>query len=179
MLLRNLPDIVWKNYSSLADESGFRGRRAWVFVVATFVVLPIAAGTVAGRYSPIWSDLIRTLITATGVLTGFSINALVLLTSHTAEKTYEQKTTIVEQTQDFTLYSVLVGVSLLLSLVGGYILTEASVVNGMAIPFPVSISASQLLSFVVYSLLAHYFLILLVIVHRLYTLVDTNALNNG
>ena len=116
----------------------------------------------------------RPILSVVGVLTGFSINALVLITGHDNNESYEIKKRVVEQTQDFTLYSILSGILLIVVITFGYVATNMSYPAWF--PWKVSIPVVKIASVFVYTALMHYFLILLVISHRLYTLVHGDGL---
>lgn len=173
MLLENLWCIVTRNYASLVDEGGSLGKTR-VFVL--FGLIPALIGGVLGFYSPLWPEIIGPLISAIGVLTGFSINAIILLSGHSVEESYDLEIKHVRQTKDFTLYSILVGFSLLIVLIIGSVISNAGfIIHGV----PSSLDAatgSQVLSVIVYSLICHYFLVLLSVTHRLYTLVHSDSL---
>lgn len=177
MLLSNLGSIINRSFTSLVSESRGSGwyARSKVFVV--FVVVPFLLALIFGLLTPIWTDFLGAMFSMVAVLTGFSINSLVLLNRHSQEDTYDAKTRVVDQTKDFSLYSILSGVVLLISLTLGYLIVATEMPQIIPAKWSSSITLLQGVSVVVYFLLAHYLAMLLVITHRLYTLVHTDALN--
>ena len=171
MLFRNLTQIVADNYTALAGESTWPGRIAWGYVGTVFIVFPVAAGIALSFVTPIWSGLLGTLAPVFGVLTGFSINAIMLLTRHSEEDSYDLETHIVQETRKFTLYSILVGLTLIGLLVGVLIASKSTV----SIPY----DFTRIVSAGVYTMMIHYFLTLLVITHRLHSLIEGGAINNA
>lgn len=170
MIIKNLGRIVSDNYESLVHEAPGNGAKSRGVVFLLLGVLPVITGLTLGYIAPIWTDIISGLISAVGVLTGFSINAIVLLANYSPEQMYRQKRKVIEQTLDFTLYSVLVGIMTLSIVVFGYILTQGQIPSfGIELP----VSKLEIVSVIVYSALAHYVVVLLVITHRLYTLINT------
>ena len=174
MLLKNVGRIVNDNYVSLSGEAWGNGVISKIYVATLFGLLPLVFGAIIGLWSPLWADFVGPLISVVGVLTGFSINAIVLLTSHSSDRSYEIKTKVVDQTKDYTLYSILVGIITLVALIIGYILANGD----LPLVLDLGISTMTIVSIIVYILVFHYFLMLFVIVHRLYSLVHGNALNN-
>lgn len=178
MLLRNIGRIVTDNYDSLIDEAWGRGPASALLVIAGFGLVPVVLGLLGGYHVPVWVNFLSALISVIGVLTGFSINSIVLLTGHSESDSYSLKTKVVDQTKDYTLYSILVGIVLLITLTLGFLFVKAGFEYSITIR-GFQFSILQLVSVIVYSVLAHYVLILLVITHRLYTLVHGNAIGNG
>lgn len=170
MLFHNLTRIIADNYSALAGESSWSGHTAWESVAVVFIVFPIAAGSTLSFITPIWTGLLSTLTSVFGVLTGFSINAIMLLTRHSEEDSYDLETKIVQETRKFTLYSILVGLLLIALLVGVLIASNSTVT--------LRYDLSQIVSAGVYTMMIHYFLTLLVITHRLHSLIEGGAINN-
>lgn len=179
MLLHNIGRIVHDNYDSLVAEAWGRGRPAQAYVGTVFIVLPIVAGVFFGLFSPLWTEFVGALVSVIGVLTGFSINSIVLLTGHSEADSYDLKTRVVNQTKDYTLYSILVGIILLVVLILGYIIANSDPIPIIENPYHNTVSDVQIASMLIYSFLIHYFLILLVITHRLYSLVHGNAIGNN
>lgn len=172
MLLGNLGSIVARNYGSLIEEGGSLAK---LRVGLLFGALPSILGVVLGYFSPLWTGIIGPLISAIGVLTGFSINAIILLSGHSAEDSYDVERRHVQQTNDFTLYSILVGFSLLIVLVIGSVISNADFVIQEIPSGYQMVSTSQIFSAIVYTLICHYFVVLLSVTHRLYTLVHSDA----
>jgi hypothetical protein len=180
MLFGNVPAIIKRNYSSLVHEVGYSGVTAKAAIVCIFGAIPVTLGVGLGYISPLWTGLVGALISAMGVLTGFSINAVVLLSNHDEDASYAEKTEVVNQTKDFTLYSILFGVIVLAVLILGFVTAKAKPLVTIQFPANVpTITGLQIVSAVVYTALIHYLIILLVVSHRLYSLVHGNALNNG
>jgi len=175
MFLTNIRKIVRKNYGSLVEEAsgGYLASRLYVGIF--FGLIPVLVGGVLGYYVDLWAGFIGTLISVVGVLTGFSINSVVLLSGQVADGTYEQRKNAVRQTKDFTLYSILVGIVLLAVLTLGYLMIQVGP------DFPISVSLGTItpltaVSAFVYTILIHYLLILFFITHRLYTMVHIDAI---
>lgn len=171
MLFRNITRIVADNYTALAGESTWQGRSAWGYVGTVFIGVPVAAGIVLSFVTPIWPELLGTLTPVFGVLTGFSINAIMLLTRHSEEDSYDLETHVVQETRKFTLYSILVGLSLIFLLVCVLIASRSTV----SVPYDLT----RIVSAGVYTMMVHYFLTLLVITHRLQSLIEGGAINNA
>lgn len=171
MLFSNLGKIVRKNYSSLSAQSGLNAPYAGVLVGLIFGVLPIELGILLAHLTPVWTGLIASLAPVLSVLTGFSINAIVLLTRHTEVDSYDDESRVVSQTQDFTLYAVFIGLVLIAFLLFGFIVARSSLLR----PYP----AIEVVSALIYSVLVHYFLVLGVVVHRMYSLVNGGALSSN
>lgn len=168
MIFGNLRTIITDHYSSLGEETGLSKPYRYYFLAFLFGIVPLMVGGGLGWYIPIWTGLITASTSAVSVLTGFSINTLILLMRYNKNDShpYEQKT--VRKTKEFTLYSILLGVGLLISLVFGYLLTHVSISTGTYLMKTISI--------LVYTIIAHYFLTLLVITHRLWSLVHGDVL---
>lgn len=171
MLVRNIAQIITDNYGSLVEESAWEKPIAWSFLITLFIVVPASIGVILSFVTIIWSGLITSLATVLGVLTGFSINALVLLTRHSEKDSYELENTVVKRTREYTLYSVLVGISLLFVLFIGLVLA-----NGNISPNELILQAG---SAVIYSWVVHYFITLSVIMHRFHSIINGGAINNS
>jgi hypothetical protein len=170
MFLSNIGKIVSKNYMSLVEEAGGESRFPRLYVFFFFGFFPILVGALLGYYIELWAGFIGTLISVVGILTGFSINSVVLLSGHDADGIYEQRKDAVKQTKNFTLYSILIGIVLLAVLTLGYLMLQAGS------DFPISFSNATItpltaVSMSVYAILVHYLLILFFVTHRLYTMV--------
>lgn len=177
MILRNIPRIVSDNYESLVHEAWGRGNASRLYVGLVFALIPSVIGVVLGYISPVESGLAGVLVSMVGVLTGFSINAIVLLSNHSAEDTFQQEIDAINKTRDFTLYSILVGIVLLMVLVLGLIIANSGPLpDSLSANLSLPISGTQILSSLIYILVVHYFVVLLVIAHRLYSLVNTPVL---
>lgn len=174
MIFSNLGKIVIGNYQTLIRETEGNGLYPYIVVSFIFGIFPALLGVALGFTTSLWTEIVRPLLSVIGVLTGFSINALVLITGHDKNDAYEIKGRVVEQTQDFTLYSILSGILLLVIITFGYVALSMSYPAWF--PWKVSIPVVEIASILVYTGLIHYFLILLVISHRLYTLVHGEAL---
>jgi len=174
MFLSNIGKIVSKNYGSLVEEAGGESPVSELYVFLFFCLVPILVGGFLGYYIDLWAGFIGTLISVVGVLTGFSINSVVLLSGHDADGIYQQREDAVRQTKDFTLYSILVGIVLLAILTLGYLMIQ------VGSDFPISFSNAPLepltaVSALVYAVLVHYLLILFFVTHRLYTMVHIDV----
>lgn len=168
MIFGNLTSIVNDHYSSLGEETGWRHPFDKFLLVVIFGVLPLVVGFPLGFRVPVWSEFIAASASVLSVLTGFSINTIILLMRYNGENNhpYEQRT--VQKTKEFTLYSILLGVVIIIALVFGFILTKFGSLGGLTV--------AKLISGGIYSLIAHYFLTLLVITHRLWTLIQGDAI---
>jgi D-alanyl-lipoteichoic acid acyltransferase DltB (MBOAT superfamily) len=174
MFLSNLGKIISKNCASLVEEAGGESRFPKLYVIFFFAFLPILVGVLLGYYIELWAGFISTLISVVGILTGFSINSVVLLSGHDANGVYEQRKDAVRQTKDFTLYSILIGIVLLSALTLGYLMLQV----GSDSPISFSntpIAPLTVASISVYAILAHYLLILFFVTHRLYTMVHIDV----
>jgi predicted Na+-dependent transporter len=168
MIFGNLSSIVADHYSSLSDETALKKPVDQIFLAIVFVLLPLALGFALAQYVPIWSGFISSSAPVLSVLTGFSINTIILLMRYDSDTghPYEQKT--VQKSKEFTLYSILIGVVIIITLVFGYILTQ--------IGTNVSSTLTFFVTGIIYSLIGHYFLTLLVITHRLWALIHGDVL---
>lgn len=168
MIFGNLKSIVGDHYSSLGDETGYKHPFDYIVLGVLFFALPLSVGFVLAYYVPIWPGFISASAPVLSVLTGFSINTIILLMRYEPEGNhfYEERT--VQKTKEFTLYTILVGVIIIIALVFGFILTQVD--TGTPFSFTLFVTG------VVYSLIAHYFLTLLVITHRLWSLIHGDVI---
>lgn len=177
MLIGNIRSIVTDNYASLVHEAKGTGKYAKSKVFLIFLLLPSVFGVFIGYTVPVWQGFISPMFPALGVLTGFSINMLVLLTGHSEEDSYNLKTEVVEQTQDFTLYSILNGVVLIAALIAAMVIMRGVLGSNQVFGLvPVEVVMVGI-SILIYSLLVHYILVLVVMTHRLHSLVNIKALD--
>lgn len=175
MLIGNIRSIVTENYASLVHEAKGKGKYAKSKVFLIFLLLPSVLGVFIGYTVPVWQGFISPMFPALGVLTGFSINMLVLLTGHSEEDSYNLKTEVVEQTQDFTLYSILNGVVLIATLIAAMVIMRGVLGSNQVFGLvPVEVVMVGI-SILIYSLLVHYILVLVVMTHRLHSLVNIKA----
>lgn len=168
MIFGNIGSIIRDHYSSLGQETGLKNPFGYIFLIVVFAIVPAVVGFVLATYVVLWSGFIAASAPVLSVLTGFSINTIILLMRYDKDSShpYEEKT--VRKTKEFTLYSILAGVILIICLVFGFVLSRIDGSTGAEIAFAVS--------GVVYSLMAHYFLTLLVITHRLWSLIHGDVL---
>lgn len=168
MIFGNIGSIISDHYSSLGQETGLQNPFDYVFLAAVFAVFPSVVGFVLANYVLLWSGFITASASVLSVLTGFSINTIILLMRYDKDGShpYEEKT--VRKTKEFTLYAILVGVILIICLVFGIVVSRIGGVAGIGLAFVVS--------GIVYTLMAHYFLTLLVITHRLWALIHGDVL---
>jgi hypothetical protein len=168
MIFSNLWRIITDHYTSLSDETGLGNPYDTTVLVFVFAIFPLVLGFGLATQVPLWSDFIAAAAPVLSVLTGFSINTIILLMRYNGEDghPYEQRT--VRKTKEFTLYSILLGVIIIIALVFGFILTRFSQIMG--------VSVTILVSGLVYGLIGHYFLTLLVITHRLWSLIHGDAI---
>lgn len=168
MIFGNIGSIITDHYSSLGEETGLKTPYDFVFLAFVFALLPIVIGFSLANYVLLWSGFIAASAPVLSVLTGFSINTIILLMRYDKDGShpYEEKT--VRKTKEFTLYSILAGVVLIICLVFGFVLSRVDGAIGVEIAFVVS--------GIVYTLMAHYFLTLLVITHRLWSLIHGDVL---
>ncbi|MFD1641457.1 hypothetical protein [Halohasta litorea] len=163
MIFNNLYRICEDHYGSLNSETGYKSPASEFILVFSFALVPILIGTVLGYFVTIWSGFIAASAPVLSVLTGFSINTLVLLMGYSEENPHPYEQNTIKKTKEFTLYSILIGILVIIVLVFGFILSRIEVTSPSEINF--------LISAFVYSIMAHYFITLLVIAHRLYNLV--------
>jgi len=161
MIFKNISKIVKNHYTSLAEETGYKSKPAGVILTIIFFLLPVVLGAALGSAVIIWEGFISASAPVLSVLTGFSINTLVLLMRFDTENSHQYDQSTVEKTKEFTLYSILIGVLIIIVLVFGYIITRINLEGGSFVVIAVSS--------ITYALIAHYFLTLLVITHRLYS----------
>jgi len=133
-----------------------------------FVAFPAVVGFTLANYVVLWSGFITASASVLSVLTGFSINTIILLMRYDKDGShpYEQRT--VRKTKEFTLYAILAGVVLIICLFFGIAISRIGGTAGSGLAFVVSGT--------VYTLMAHYFLTLLVITHRLWSLIHGDVL---
>lgn len=161
MIFKNITKIVKNHYTSLAEETGYKPKPAGAILIIIFFLLPAILGVVLGSEVFIWEGFISASAPVLSVLTGFSINTLVLLMRFDSKNSHQYDQSTVEKTKEFTLYSILVGVIIIIFLVFGFIITRINLEAGKLVLIAVSS--------ITYALIAHYFLTLLVITHRLYS----------
>jgi predicted Co/Zn/Cd cation transporter (cation efflux family) len=161
MIFKNISKIVKNHYISLAEETGFKPKPAGAILTVIFFLLPTVLGVVLGSAVTIWEGFISASAPVLSVLTGFSINTLVLLMRFDTKNSHQYDQSNVEKTKEFTLYSILIGVLIIIFLVFGFIIARMNLEGNEF----VAISISS----ITYALIAHYFLTLLVITHRLYS----------
>ena len=168
MIFGNIGSIISDHYSSLGQETGLKNPFDYVFLAVVFVAFPAVVGFALANYVVLWSGFITASASVLSVLTGFSINTIILLMRYDEDGShpYEQKT--VRKTKEFTLYAILAGVVLIICLVFGIVISRIGGTAGSGLAFVVS--------GIVYSLMAHYFLTLLVITHRLWSLIHGDVL---
>lgn len=168
MIFGNIGSIISDHYSSLGQETGLNNPFDYIFLAVVFVAFPAIVGFVLANYVVLWSGFITASASVLSVLTGFSINTIILLMRYDKDGShpYEQKT--VRKTKEFTLYAILSGVILIICLVFGIVVSRIGGAAGSGLAFVVS--------GIVYSLMAHYFLTLLVITHRLWSLIHGDIL---
>jgi hydrogenase-4 membrane subunit HyfE len=169
MIFGNIGRIVDDHYISLAEETGLDYPFDYGFLISTFVVIPSLAGYLLATYVTIWSGFIAASAPVLSVLTGFSINTIILLMRYNGEDEHPYEQNTVEKTKEFTLYSILIGVLIIATLVFGFILVQVEIEAGATLPLAVS--------GIIYALIAHYFLTLLVITHRLWSLIHGGAID--
>lgn len=161
MLFKNISKIIGNHYESLAEETGYNKKPALFVILFIFFILPLSLGSILGYHATIWGGFISSSAPVLSVLTGFSINTLVLLMRYDKKNSHQYDQATVEKTKEFTLYSILVGVLIITFLVFGFITTRIDTSYGEVLATGVSV--------ITYSLIAHYFLTLFVITHRLYS----------
>lgn len=168
MIFGNIGSIITDHYSSLGQETGLKTPFDYIFLVSIFGILPAAIGFGLANYVLLWSGFIAAAAPVLSVLTGFSINTIILLMRYDRDGAHPYEERTVRKTKEFTLYSILAGVVLIVCLVFGFILSRIDGTIGSEIAF--------IVSGIVYTLLAHYFLTLLVITHRLWSLIHGDIL---
>jgi len=168
MIFGNIGSIVSDHYSSLGQETGLKNPFDYIFLAVVFVGFPAVVGFTLANYVVLWSGFITASASVLSVLTGFSINTIILLMRYDKDGShpYEQRT--VRKTKEFTLYAILAGVVLIICLVFGIVVSRIGGTAGSGLAFVVS--------GIVYTLMAHYFLTLLVITHRLWSLIHGDVL---
>jgi hypothetical protein len=168
MVFGNLGSIVTDHYSSLGEETGLRTPFDYIFLGIVFILIPTGIGFTLGNYVVLWSGFIAASAPVFSVLTGFSINIIVLLMRYRSNGSHPYGDRTVKKTKEFTLYSILLGVVLIICLVFGLILSRIDGTIGAEIAFVAGGT--------VYSLMAHYSLTLLIVTHRLWSLVHRDVM---
>ena len=168
MLFQNISKIIWGHYGALSSGNPFKPWASRFLIFFVFFLIPITIGVVLGFISPLTSGIVTPFVTVLGVLTGFSINAIFLLFRHSDDNSYEEEIQVVEQTRQVTLYAVLIGIVLIACLLITAALTQGSIFFGDLL--------GKIGSSLLYAATMHYFITLLVIVHRLYSLIHGGAL---
>lgn len=168
MIFGNIGSIVSDHYSSLGQETGLRRPFDYAVLAVIFAIFPTVIGFTLANYVVLWSGFITASASVLSVLTGFSINTIILLMRYDKDGShpYEQRT--VKKTKEFTLYAILAGVVLIICLVFGIVISRIGGAAGSGLAFVVS--------GIVYTLMAHYFLTLLVITHRFWSLIHGDVL---
>ncbi|WP_229121677.1 hypothetical protein [Halapricum desulfuricans] len=161
MIFKNIFKIIKNHYASLAEETGYKPKPAGAILIIIFFLLPAVLGAVLGSAVVIWEGFISASAPVLSVLTGFSINTLVLLMRFDNKNSHQYDQSTVEKTKEFTLYSILIGVLIIIILVFGFIISR---INLEARSFTVIAVSS-----ITYAFIAHYFLTLLVITHRMFS----------
>ncbi|ERH08366.1 MAG: hypothetical protein J07HX64_00106 [halophilic archaeon J07HX64] len=131
-----------------------------------FILIPTGVGFALGNHVVLWLGFITASAPVFSVLTGFSINIIVLLMWYRSNGSHPYGDRTVKK--EFTLYSILLGVVLIICLVFGLILSRIDGTIGAEIAFVAGGT--------VYSLMAHYFLTLLIVTHRLWSLVHRDVM---
>lgn len=163
MIFRNILTITRNNYESLVSEIRVRPSIKKPLVIFIFGGLPAVIGALLGWISPVSGNIVIGLVSVISVMTGFSINAIVLLIGNSGENSYDLEVHIVDQTIDFTLYAIVVGIFTLLLILLGYIFISSNLQLG--------IGGVKIFSVITYTMVIHYFLGLFVVSHRLFTFV--------
>ena len=168
MIFGNIGSIISDHYSALSQETGLKKPLDYLVLAIIFVAFPGIVGFGLANYVVLWSGFITASASVLSVLTGFSINTIILLMRYDKDGShpYEQRT--VKKTKEFTLYAILSGVILIICLVFGIVVSRIGGAAGSGLSFVVS--------GIVYSLMAHYFLTLLVITHRFWSLIHGDVL---
>lgn len=168
MIFGNIGSIISDHYSSLGQETGLKNPLDSIALAGIFAVFPAIVGFALANYVVLWSGFITASASVLSVLTGFSINTIILLMRYDKDGShpYEQRT--VRKTKEFTLYAILAGVVLIICLVFGIVVSRIGGTAGSGLAF--------IVSGIVYSLMAHYFLTLLVITHRFWSLIHGDVL---
>lgn len=170
MIFKNIIKIIRNNYSSLIHEIAVPEYFKTFLVVIIFLIIPFFFGLILGVLSPIGDGIIMSIASVVSVLTGFSLNAIILMLRHDPTESYELETKIVDQTKDFTLYTIIIGMLTLVILIFGHIAVKSEIYLGF--------DGVIIYSIIIYSLLVHYFLGLFVILHRLFSLVRGGAIHS-
>lgn len=168
MIFGNIGSIISDHYSSLCQETGLKKPVDYFVLAVIFVAFPVLVGFSLANYVVLWSGFVTASASVLSVLTGFSINTLILLMRYNKDGShpYEQRT--VRKTKEFTLYAILSGVVLIICLVFGIVVSRIGGSAGSELAF--------VISGIVYSLMAHYFLTLLVITHRFWSLIHGDVI---
>ena len=169
MIFKNLREIVRDHYTSLATETNYTSPYSYLIIAILFVLIPTVMGFFLAKYVTVWTGFVTVSATVLSVLTGFTVNTIVLLMRYNKDGSHPYEKKKVKQTKEFTLYTLLLGVVLLASMTVGMILSQVD----NTIPSEVELVTSG----IIYSLLIHYFLTLLMITHRFWGLVHGDVLD--
>lgn len=175
MIFSNLGKIVEDHYRALEEESGYKPFFSRSIILFVFVIIPATIGSIFALYETLWPNFVIASATVFGVLTGFSINTLVLLLRYNDDEGYPLEKRTVQKTREFTLYTILIGIVILMVLLFGYLLIQISIEEISIGNFVLDIEF--LISVFAYGLILHYFLTILTITHRLRTLIHGGALS--
>lgn len=160
--LVNIVPIIKNHYSNLVKDSP----AAWMDLLillglpaATILLVPYYTATV---------NFIILVVTSLTILFGFTFNAAILLSGTSiSEHPHEEKRAI-EITKGSSLYALLISFITLLYSFAVYVVIDFG--GG---PFP----SIELMSGILYYLLAHYLLTLLVILRNLSALINNDIVN--
>lgn len=168
MIFGNLTRIVSDHYVSLGQETGLSSPYSYLFLLFIFWLLPLGFGFLLAKYVTLWIGFITASATVLSVLTGFAVNTIVLLMRYDKDGSHPYEQNTVRKTKEFTLYTLLLGVVLLMSMVVGVLISQ---IDGATISEIVFITSG-----LIYTMLIHYFLTLLVITHRFRGLIHADVL---
>lgn len=167
--LIDVSPVIVVHYRRILDDSPLP--TADVFVL---LGIPILFG-ILGFVSPATGNFLSLVIPTLAILIGFSVNAVILMAREPlkreepesreehAEK--EKRKSALIHTRTNTLYALIVGLVTLL----------VAVSTSAVLRVGVGYLALQIVSYVLYFLLIHYFLTLLMISRRLYILVEKDT----
>lgn len=164
MGLFSIRPIVNAHRESLSDESNSEHKvKFWFYILPAL----IAAFLVLLKIF-ITSSFALAVISMIAILIGFSVNAIVLLMDHVDEDMSSDEEKLVEGLRNLTLYSIIVGLVLLLLTGLSLLATTNDLFEGCWI-------ARAIVSFLLFTGLSHYLITLFLLPARLYVVVESET----
>jgi len=160
--LVNVVPIIKGHYSNLIEDSPVAWMDLLILIglpILTVLLIPFYTATV---------DFIILVVTALTILFGFTFNAAILLSGTSTTGLPHDEVKAIEITKSASLYALLISFFTLLYSFAVYLVIDLGNI------FPHSI---EVMSAILYYLLAHYLLSLLVILRNLSVLIDNEVVS--